>query len=50
VCCPSGKSGLYAGYYYCLDMPKGSTCWSDAQCNSKNCEGNMGGLKRGTCT
>ncbi len=49
-CCPSGKSGMYGGYYYCLGMPDGSTCWSDAECKSGTCKGNWYGLQRGTCT
>lgn len=49
TCCPSGKSALYAGYDYCLGMPSGSTCWSDAQCASDYCGGNMGGIQRGKC-
>jgi hypothetical protein len=48
-CCKSGKVGRYSGYDYCLGMPDGSTCWSDAQCKYGNCKGNLGGLQRGKC-
>lgn len=48
-CCASGATTLYAGYDYCTKMPKGSTCRSDAMCNSGNCSGNLSGLQRGTC-
>lgn len=49
-CCVSGKVGRYNGKDYCLGMPDGSTCWSDAQCASDYCKGNLSGLQRGKCT
>lgn len=48
-CCPDNSMGLYAGYYYCRNMPAGNVCWSDAMCRSNNCKGNMSGLKKGNC-
>jgi hypothetical protein len=50
ICCPSGKTDLYGGFDYCTQMPKGSTCWSDAMCASGSCSGNRYGLRKGTCT
>ena len=50
VCCPSGNSDLFGGFYYCTGMKSGSTCWSDAMCASGDCKGNWSGLKRGKCT
>lgn len=50
VCCRTGSYALpYAGYDYCDHMPNGSTCWSDAQCASGDCSGNLSGMQRGTC-
>lgn len=50
VCCAAGSTALpYAGYDYCDHMPNGSTCWSDAQCASDNCSGNLSGMQRGKC-
>jgi hypothetical protein len=50
VCCPSGETSMYGGYYYCTAMAIGATCWSDAQCETGKCKGNLGGLQRGTCS
>ena len=49
-CCSSGDTVTYGGYDYCTKMPKEATCWSDAMCQTGNCEGNKGGLKKGTCS
>ena len=50
TCCKSGKTHHYAGYDYCMEMPNGTTCWSDAMCASKSCKGNAWGIQRGTCS
>lgn len=49
TCCESGKTDTYAGFDYCTNMGKGTTCWSDAMCASGDCKGNWDGLQRGTC-
>ena len=49
ACCTKGII-MYAGFLYCTEMPDGATCWSDDMCNTGNCEGNKGGLKKGTCS
>ncbi|NNK94785.1 MAG: hypothetical protein HKP41_10585 [Desulfobacterales bacterium] len=49
ICCPSNKSGIYAGYSYCYGMQNGNKCWSDAMCASGRCKGNWSGIKKGTC-
>jgi len=60
VCCPSGEVTRYGPIQtlfelhqrtaYCTEMADGTTCWSDSMCASKYCQGNLGGLQRGTCT
>lgn len=32
ICCPSGDTDLYGGFYYCTQMDDGSVCFSDAMC------------------
>ena len=49
ICCPSNNIDIFGGFDYCTQMPNGSTCWSDAMCESGYCEGNAGGFQRGTC-
>ena len=51
VCCPWDPPAkhLYAFYYYCKNMPRSATCWSDAMCKSGKCDGNGGGGSRGKC-
>ena len=34
VCCPSDDYSNYAGFDYCTQMPEGSTCFSDAHCET----------------
>lgn len=49
TCCASGQWQTYAGYDYCSSMPAYATCWSDSMCESGYCNGNNGGLNKGTC-
>lgn len=46
ICCDGGTFGSND---FCYNMPDGSSCWSDAMCESGQCSGNNGGGNRGTC-
>ena len=37
ICCPSGETDTYGARDYCTEMPKGSTCASDAMCANGAC-------------
>jgi len=47
VCC--SRKSIYAGNDYCVPIPNGKKCWSDAQCASDNCKGNLYGAQKGVC-
>src|SRR5579872_5620761 len=49
TCCKSGDTTTFGGFDYCTNMPDGSTCWSDFMCQSKLCEDNGGGIRKGKC-